>query len=424
MESISVYKTKLFLILLSIAIALGAVSLILVQRIDLMVNNDFYQYSLQFSEVWADRYWSNLYLLMLSLGLSISLAAVSFEVFFAYSKSGRSFLKFLCFSLTIAAASMNVAAAYFFNNLDSIINSDLYSYGLIFNSGWALNYLKFSTLLLVTIWASSILIICSSILLFSASRLLLKVTFARLTSFTLTGVGFLLLGTSILVSSSVLAFVGLGLAFWGIVFSYVRTEKYAKKSLFDSTISSQLTALNHIMNQVQFEGDIHYLPPIYSKEGELQKAFVPEVKGSSILTPEQARAESSMMVNNPSGLLVVAPGAEMIVLFEGKIKSSFDHIKLVDLQKSIAKLFIEELEIARSLNILVVSNTIKVKLENSVFSTPIKSSLNSTAYSIFGSPIVSALACIISKSAAKPVIVEKEQIFQNGKSILVEYRII
>ena len=69
-------------------------------------------------------------------------------------------------------------------------------------------------------------------------------------------------------SSSVLAFIGLGLVFWGILFIYIQPEEYIRQNVFDSAILSSQTNLDKIISELNYKGLSTYLPPKFFKNND------------------------------------------------------------------------------------------------------------------------------------------------------------
>jgi hypothetical protein len=215
---------------------------------------------------------------------------------------------------------------------------------------------------------------------------------AKLTYSTLIATGTVALAISIIYTSSVLAFIGLGLVFWGITFAYIRTEEYVKKALLTATMPPQITNLNKIMQGMECEGNAIYLPPKYFRNPETSKAYVPKRKGTKLPTLENTQEQDSQffinLIENLPAVLLTPPGAELTKLFEKTIKTDFAKIDLQYLQRNMPKLLIEELEICQDFEMEIENNTIRVKIENSVYNTSDMETQQSLGiYSALGSPL-------------------------------------
>jgi len=253
-----------------------------------------------------------------------------------------------------------------------------------------------------------------------------RVNKTRLIYSVLIVIGTVALILSIIYTSSILAFIGLGLIFWGILFAYMRTEEYTKKALLDTIASPQLPALNQIIQELAYKGNTIYLPPKYFTDPETNKAYIPKQKETKLPTPEQIqRQETQALIKDPEGVLLTPPGAELAKLFEKTLETSFTRVDLQYLQQRMPKLFIEDLEIAQNLEIKTENNKVQVKIENSTYSIPNKETAEPpSVHSTLGSPISSAIACALTKTTGKPITIEKQQTSEDGKNITIEYHII
>lgn len=252
---------------------------------------------------------------------------------------------------------------------------------------------------------------------------------AKLIYSTLIATGAVALATSIIYDSSILAFIGLGLLFWGIIFTYTRTEEYIKKALLDATVYSQLATLNEIIQELECKGNAIYLPPKYLRDPEAYKAYIPKQKEAELPTPEQTQTQEPQFfidfIENPPAVLLTPPGAELTKLFEKTLKTNFTRVDLQYLKQNLPKLFIEDLEIAQNFEMETENNKIRVKIQNSVFKTlNIETEQPSNIYSTLGSPLSSAIACALAKTTGKPIIIEKQETSGDGKDLTIEYRIL
>jgi len=73
--------------------------------------------------------------------------------------------------------------------------------------------------------------------------------------------GAIALITSVFYSSSILAFIGLGLTFWGALLLYIKPVKHVKASLLDSTVISSLRSVDQMIKDLNYKGKAIYLPP-------------------------------------------------------------------------------------------------------------------------------------------------------------------
>lgn len=279
---------------------------------------------------------------------------------------------------------------------------------------------------------------------YKTRAVLFKITPIRLVSLFLLAFGLIALAFSIIYTSSILAFIGLGLTFWGTITLYIASEKYVKQTLLDTTIIPSLSNLNQILTELGYQGKAVYLPPKYLKDPETSKVYIPKNRNTRLPTPEETQQkEDKTFLKNPEAALITPPGISLSKLLEQTLGTSFTKVKLENLQKNLSKLFIEDLEIAENLEIQtkpasvaqkvadsismsqLKNNTIQVKITNSIYDGVCKEARKLTHIcGSIGCPICSAIACAIAKASGKPVTIEKTESTEDGKVIEAYYRII
>jgi hypothetical protein len=247
-----------------------------------------------------------------------------------------------------------------------------------------------------------------------------KISLTKAASWILLGVGAAALVTSIVYVSSILAFVGLGLTFWGVLLLYVKTQGYTSKVL-DASVLPSLYTLSQLVQEFDFKGNPVYLPPKYFEDPEVTKIYIPKQKKAGLPKPEEIQKhESHLFLKNPQGILMTPPGAELTKLFEETLETSFTTVDLEYLQEHLPKLFVEDLEIAEDLEFQRKEDTINAKITNSIY----KDLTNlPPVIERIGSPIYSAIACAITKATGKPVTIEKTEVSEDGETIDVKFRI-
>ena len=241
---------------------------------------------------------------------------------------------------------------------------------------------------------------------------------------TLISCGTLALVGSIIFVASILAFIGLGLTFWGFLFLLLKRETYVKSILLDSTATRSLENLDRILTELEYKGKGVYLPPKHLKNFKSGIVYVSKKKGDEILPPEE-KLEEKMFSSNPNGLSITPPGLDLTNLYEKEIGTDFIRTDLKYLQDNLPKLFIENLEIAQDLEINTEGNLINVKITDSVYKDFCKQTqkLSNICHSI-GCPLCSSIACTLTRATGKPVIIENSEYSEKDKTINVQYRIL
>lgn len=244
----------------------------------------------------------------------------------------------------------------------------------------------------------------------------------RIVPYAMLLLGLVSLAGSAFYSSYVLAFVGLGLAFWGGLLLFLTPTKYVKLELLNAAASSSLSNTERILSSNETVGKGIYLPPKHLADYQSSLVFIPRKLNEPLPKPEETSQEK-LHSKNPGGLLLTPPGLALSTLFEQKLGKSFAETNLNDVQKQLPRLF-EDLEITKSLNIRAEDNTVTVELANHIF----KDLCNETArlprtHETVGCPLSSSIACALAKATGKPVTIEKEMQGTDG-STRIQYRLL
>jgi hypothetical protein len=237
--------------------------------------------------------------------------------------------------------------------------------------------------------------------------------------------GAIALVSSIAYSSSILAFIGIALTFWGVLFLFIKPARYVKASLLDSTTISSLTTIDHVISELNYKGKSIYLPPRYLKELKGGKVFIPSKKDIIIIPPIEEVAEEKVFLKNPKGICLTPPGLGLVNLFENELGTDFTRADLNYLQNNLPKLLIEGLEITEDFEMNVENNIVHVKLAGSIFKdfcTEVRKLSN--VCNSFGCPLCSSIACALARTTGKPIIIEKTKQSEDGKTIEVYYQIL
>jgi hypothetical protein len=255
--------------------------------------------------------------------------------------------------------------------------------------------------------------------------------------------GAAVIASSIFYNSSILAFIGLALAFWGALLLYLQDRDYTRKSLLDTSVLPSLAILNQMIEELDYQGTAVYLPPKYFEDPEATKILIPK-RNTALPTSEQIqKGEKQLFIKTPQALLLTSPGLELSRLFEKAFETSLTQVDIPYLQQNMPKIFVEDLEIAENLEIEMLSNQVATKITDSISHIQTKNDtirvrLVNTIYNEIhrqtsqlprvhrgiGCPICSSIACALAKASGRPVILEKTETTKDGKTIEATYKIL
>ena len=437
MKTQILYRLQIIILSLLVALALAGYSVVFFTRLDNIVHSDLYRYGLQFSDEWANEYWNYSRLTLSFLGVGMLLTGVSTVLTLLQVRTQRISLARLVTSiLLVTGILMFVLSIFFFTRLDYFVHNDLYNYGLQFSGEWANQYWNYSRLMRVFLGVAIGMSGISGVLVFRAPASKIKpasglsslrrVDLTRLICYILTSVGAIALALSINYDSSILAFVGLGLIFWGVILFYVRPENYVKEALLDKTTLPSLTNLNEIIKEIGYKGKGVYLPPKYFKSFESSKVYISAGEDIKLPPPEKTREEEDKtFINNPNGALITPPGIELKRLFEKTLGTNFARVDLQFIEQNTPKLLVEDLEIAQEVEMEHKNNRVFVKIENSIYQNICKEArkLSKICCSL-GCPLCSAIACALAEATGRSVVIEKEETSDENQTTKIEYRLL
>ncbi|NWF87755.1 hypothetical protein HXY32_08125, partial [Candidatus Bathyarchaeota archaeon] len=249
------------------------------------------------------------------------------------------------------------------------------------------------------------------------------------------GLAFMIPGTlalifSIINNSNVLAFIGLGLTFWGALFFFVRPVRYVQSSLLDSTAISTYTTIDRIVKDLKFKGKSYYIPP-YPKEVYLPEylkglkepvVFISADTGGMPSIEELAK--SKFLLENPNGICIAPPGLGLLTQFEKELRKDITKLQLSELCESLPPIIVENLQLAKELELTTEDNQVSLRLLDSTYKNLYTAEEKLKSIHYLGCPIISAIACTIAKVTGKMITIQKDSISPDGQTIEVWYSLI
>lgn len=414
-------SSKMLIALLFAEIALALASVFVFLKLDSVVNSTLYEFGLQFSYVWAQQYWLYSELILGSLGVVIVLTCITVAYAQISTRSGVSPKFGFIGAFILAATAANATSAFFFTRLDQIVHGDLYFYGLQFSYAWANQYWTYARLLLGFI--GLVIMLNSGLIGYSFKPSAINVTLSKLTKgLLLTGGSFALI-LSVILESSILAFIGLGLVFWGAIMLYVEPQEYIPENIAAMMTAPLLVDLNKMVQGLGYHGKAFYLPSEYLKDRESSKVYICQDADAGPPTRKSvSEHEGSVFLNSPKAVVIEPPGIELSRLFEKTLGTKFANADIQFIQDNLTDLIVEDLGIAQGFRMSVDGNRIHVVVQGMIYKSVSKEVRNlSGLYGRIGCPISSALGCAFAKAASKLVTIDRELISEDGSDLDVEY---
>jgi hypothetical protein len=225
--------------------------------------------------------------------------------------------------------------------------------------------------------------------------------------------GVLALVVSIVTDSQVLAFIGLGLTFWGALFFLVQPTKLVQGSLLDATAATSYRTIDRIMGNLRYKGECWYIPP-YPR-----RAYLPEhLKGlkemivfiaaneSPGLPSIEEIANKRFILQNPKGVSITAPGAGLLDQLEEETKLDPTQTDLQMLCETLPQQILENFQLAKEIEMTPENDTVKLRITGSIFRS-LYTEEDLKSVHMLGCPLISALACAVAKTTGKAVTIKE-----------------
>jgi hypothetical protein len=118
-------------------------------------------------------------------------------------------------------------------------------------------------------------------------KMITRITASNSVPYLMLLLGLVALLGSFLSSSYILAFIGLGLTFWGALFLYIKPTKYVKLALLNSTSLSTLANIEKMLANAKANSQGIYLPPKRLQDYTSSLVFVPTKPDQALPTTKE-----------------------------------------------------------------------------------------------------------------------------------------
>jgi hypothetical protein len=242
------------------------------------------------------------------------------------------------------------------------------------------------------------------------------------------GIGLFILVAGIILSTlaidynnSMYALIGISLVFWGALFFYIKPKNFVKNEVLNSAISNTYEFYDLVFKNLDFIGTPIYIAPdsLWGLNNVL--IVVTRTPETQFMLPENINDD--VFEVTPEMIKMTPPGLEISRLIENQLNTSFATETPDKMQPLLEKALIEELEIARTLEISIQEPFVHVELRDTVFDEIIDKVIQKNNVQKLGDPLTSAICCLTAKTMRKPVTIEKIQKDPHQRTTKIIYRI-
>ena len=235
--------------------------------------------------------------------------------------------------------------------------------------------------------------------------------------------GLILVIISVIHSSSFLAILGVSLFFCGFLFLNITPTKQVPLAILCAASDSTSDNIERIINELRMSESGIYLPPRNLKNPDSSLVFIPQ--NPETLLPYPDETADSWVTNRKDGALIIPPGAGLCQFLDHELNASFTKMDLNQLQITLPKLLVEDVEFAENVEIEIRVNIIVLQISGSVFDEFCRrADSRPKTHKQVGCLLSSAVACALAKASGKPVIIQSETHRQETKTTKIEYQIL
>jgi hypothetical protein len=254
-------------------------------------------------------------------------------------------------------------------------------------------------------------------------------------------VGALALLWSIYFRITVLAFVGLGLTFWGTLFLLLGTPREVEAGLLYDVATSEYFNINRIVNDLNYVGEAIYMSPYpksihvpdHQKSLKEPIVFISQKKNTQNLSSAESnfldlgsieeRGAGKFLLKNGMGLFIVPPGLGILKDVENSLKIDFTKMDTMQFCQLISQVLLEKFNLAKAIETEKEGNIIKMKIRNSIYRNLFTTEDNLTSIHLLGCPMTSAIAVGLTKASNKNVSIINEIVSNDNQIVEVWYKI-
>lgn len=263
----------------------------------------------------------------------------------------------------------------------------------------------------------------------SLSKLVRTVSFRIGALLTLSGAISLIV--SFFNGSAILAFIGLGLIFWGLIFLSLKPKRYVEGFMLESVAISEYSTIDRIIRDFKYEGNGYYVPPFPSvaRVPEFLRALSDSVvfvsaKKDFEIPSVKSMVEGKFLLSKSRGVFVSPPGFDLLIQIENQSRISLAPMDPAQICEILSRYVTENFSLAKTMEIQRSENEVTLKLSDSMFTELYYPEKNLVSVGLIGCPIVSALACALALSTGRFVTVDKHVLSPNRSTLEVWYRLI
>jgi hypothetical protein len=230
-------------------------------------------------------------------------------------------------------------------------------------------------------------------------------------------------------SNQVLAFAGLGLTFWGVLFLLITPVRRVEGDLLPSTAVASYQTLDRIIKQT-YANKAYYIAfysadspaPEYLK-GLKEATVLITAETGEITPPIEDINKGSFVSKKPVGFIVTPPGLGLLQKIEKESKTDFAEVGMEELCEILPHHLTDNL-LAKRIAMRNEKDTVFLELFGSLYEWLYGEEHNLQSAELLGCPIVSAVACAVAKTTGRTVAIKELRTQKDVSTTYVTFKVV
>ncbi len=244
---------------------------------------------------------------------------------------------------------------------------------------------------------------------------------------------------SIFYGSQILALIGLGLTFWGVVFFLTMPKSYfdallltstAYPEYLTSTVCPEYSTLDRITSDLDGE-KAYYIPalpkgaavPEHLRGLEDPVVFVSAASDFHMPSIDDI-SQGKFFVTAGKGVLLTPPGLGLLKQIEKKTKANLNELKINKICEVLPQIILEKFALAKDLTMTAEAEHIHLTVLNSVYKSLYDPENGSKSAQVLGCPIASAIALTLAQASRKIVAITETKVTPRASTIEIVYQLV
>ena len=237
-------------------------------------------------------------------------------------------------------------------------------------------------------------------------------------------IGVISLVFSIYSSSQILAFIGLGLTFWGALFLLSTPKSYIEERFLISTALPEYSNIDKIIKELRYVKKSYYIPAYPENDqvpehlsGLTESVVFISASNVFVMPSLEDISKGKFLAAHKKGILLTPPGMGLLTQIKKEIKFPITKTDIAELCETLPRVILQNFTIAQDLTMKTEKENIHLVIKGSIFKNLYSNENNLDSILFLGCPLTSAIASLLALFTGKTITIKQTNITQGGSTI-------